>query len=493
MQTTSPHGYLPPPDSEIKVAATTIGLKLDAPEFIRDVCTIRAKGEFKNPAQLTAEINKLMDRNPIRRSVETDDRGGKSTKRTVFVDPNTGGKFDTLSAATDCATKHFMDLSRQITDAIQMLPSLEVPGGSPMHEAINLLKLLAEQQGKNSSEGGEGGENNFLQKLLSKQNLQQAKDNLDMAKGMSASERETLQQVSKLKKQSEQGEDGEKNGKKKSPAESDKKSDGTETGDTAGGKAVIDAAVALTDKQMQQIVKVARRLKALSKLKTSKITKFSPDVQGDQVQNRSMRDFNELGRVKSSDLGMMSANKPLFMYRAATAQLQIRERGIHTEKKQLLYMIVDCSGSMGGEGSHRINLAGGVLVNRLMAVAKGDATLYWRFFDTRLYECHYVASKDEAYGSIQTILNVGNYAGGGTNFDNALQGAVDHIGKLRTDGGDFIKPEIMIVTDGECECRMKYSDLHGIKLHTALVADCSIQALESLTTQSGGLFMRLTH
>lgn len=499
MQTTAPYGYLPPPDSEIKVAATAAGLKLDAPEFIRDVCTIRAKGAFKDRSQLSAEINKLIERNPIRRSVEEEEVGkNKSVKNTVFTDPNTGNKFTTLSAATDSAVRHFTDLASQIVDAIQMLPSLDVPGGSPMHEAINLLKLLAEQQGSNNAQSGQGGENNFLQKLLSKQNLQQAKDNLDMAKSLSANERETLQQVANLKKQDEQGkgkgkgeDDVSPNGKQ-TPGESEgQMNEGTQTGDSAGGKAVIDAAVALTDKQMQQIVKVARRLKALSKLKTSKITKFAPDVQGDQVQNRLMRGFNEIGKVKAGDLALMSANKGLFRYRAVTSQLQIRERGIHMEKKQLLYMIVDCSGSMGDGGNYRINLAGGVLVNRLMAVAKGDATLYWRFFDTKLYECHFVANKEEAYGSIQKILKVENYAGGGTNFDQALQGAVDHIGKLRADGGEFVKPEIMIVTDGECHCRVKYGDLKGIKLHTALVADARVEELESLTTQSGGLFMRL--
>jgi uncharacterized protein with von Willebrand factor type A (vWA) domain len=105
-----------------------------------------------------------------------------------------------------------------------------------------------------------------------------------------------------------------------------------------------------------------------------------------------------------------------------------------------------------------------------MAVADGDATLYWRFFDTKSYDVTYVTNQEDAYASINTVLNEENFTGGGTNFDVALTDAVEHIMSMK-ETVSFTKPEIMLVTDGACGSNFSYSNLKGVKLHTAFVSD----------------------
>jgi uncharacterized protein with von Willebrand factor type A (vWA) domain len=166
----------------------------------------------------------------------------------------------------------------------------------------------------------------------------------------------------------------------------------------------------------------------------------------------------------------------------------IRERGRFFERKQLLYVLVDCSGSMVEEGGRRINMAAGILVNRLMAVAKGDATVYWRFFDTQAHEVTFVDDKSKAQESIAKILETEQYGGGGTNFDAAISSATEHIESLK-ETMKFAKPEIFMVTDGGCRCSIKREQLKGIKLHAGIVADEHSQQLQKLVGETGGAYI----
>lgn len=133
-------------------------------------------------------------------------------------------------------------------------------------------------------------------------------------------------------------------------------------------------------------------------------------------------------------------------------------------------------------------MAAGILVNRLMAVAKGDATVYWRFFDTVAHECTFVDNKEKAQQSISKILEQGNYDGGGTNFDVALNTAVEHIESLK-ESVKFAKPEIFMVTDGGCSCHVKRDGLKGIKLHAGIVSHEYSRDLHNLVGATGGAYI----
>ncbi|MEN6635520.1 MAG: vWA domain-containing protein [Clostridiaceae bacterium] len=479
MQTTVAPGYLPPSDRDIQTAADQAGLKIKAPEFIRDVCNLRAGGEFVSAEQLQRNIDADLGRYPI--VCES-----KKFKRTDITTRNVYGTYREARAAFDQDRKQ---VATQIRSTVESMNALDIPGGSPMTQAVQMLRLLAEQQNQNQDQG-DRSENSLLKELLSKQNLDKAKENIEQARQLTDKEKDLLQKVAALQKKAQNGESP--------PPPQDGSSAGTYgkgmsdcsvTGPTAAATQLMSNAILISDKQLGEVIRISRKLKAISKLRTAKVTQFVPDVEGDQVRNRQMQNFNEITRMKSTQFSQMTSMPKIFNYRAVTQQHMIRERGKFVEKKQLLYVLVDCSGSMREDSGRRINLAAGILVNRLMAVADGDAEVFWRFFDTVSHEVTFVKNPVEAHESITKVLQTEQYDGGGTNFDVAISDAVQHIESLR-ETMEFAKPEIFMVTDGSCSCNLTVKDMKGIKLHSAIVADENSRQLQALTENTGGAFLK---
>jgi len=481
MKTTVATGYIAPSDKEVSAMSENIGLNLKAPDFIKDVCNIQAEGRFMTHHELTYSAQKMLAKTPIKQLREKN--------KIHYVRPDNNVAFSSYAEAEDSFTKEHFQLADQVRHAINELPSMEIPG-SPLTQAVGLLKLLAEQMNSNNKEGdgeGNGGnENQFLQKLLSKSNIDQAKKTLKDVQAMSGKERDLLKTLKDLKKNKDKPEN------QKSSDNGGEVSDGTMTGESDKGKEIIEAASALSDRMLRRAIQLSRKLKSVSKLKTSKITEFKEDPMENDIKSRNIKSLNELGRIRHSQFALRKAAPGLFSYRAVTQQLTTKYRGKYTDKKQLLYALIDCSGSMRVQDGSRIASAAGILINRLMAVTEGDAEVYWRFFDTRCHAVNIAKTKDEAYESIRTVLNEGAYNGGGTNFDEAIKTSVEHIKELQiTSGNQLVKPEIFLVTDGECSCRTTVKDLQGIKLHSALVYHTQEEELRNITVQSGGAYLEL--
>ncbi len=476
MQITVASGYLPPSDHSIQAAADQAELKLKVPDFVRDVCNITAGGHFLSQSEIADKIQQEWESTKIRKEFT-----GKKHK---FIRSDNNRAYDNFMDARNDFFKDKETLARRVQHTINSMERIDVPGNTPLEQSVNLINLLLKQRYGNNAPSEASNSDDILKDLLDTNNLNQAKDNLETARNMSSDEQDLLSQIADLKNKPEQEEGQEpqngQGGKCMSP--------GTETGFTAKGKRILKNAMHLADSQLAEILSISRKMKAFSKLRTSKIQEFIPDVEGSQVRNRTMQNYGELARIKASQYAQKAVTPNLFNYRAVTNQYMIRERGRFLEKKQLLYVLVDCSGSMTEDGHTRINMAAGILVNRLMAVAKGDANVYWRFFDTSVYDVTFVDDKAKAQSSISKILQTEQYDGGGTNFDVAIKSAVEHIESLK-DTMQFAKPEIFMVTDGGCSCNLKRDDLKGIKLHAGIVADERPQQLQALVGATGGAYI----
>lgn len=482
MQTTISRGYLPPSDVTIQTAAKSAAIKTKASSFVIDVCNLNADGRFMNVDELHTAIEKdLEEKFPIVRS---------SDKSRPFKRSDNNNTYQRFSEARESFVKDNMELAQKVRHTLSSIPDTAVDGASPMERAINLIKLLEAQQGNSSSDENES-ELSQLNNLLSRENVSKAAKALSDAQDLSEKEKSLLKDLNDIKNKSNGKSKNNKEGKIKSDGSKGGMSDGTVTTPTGTKGKLVDSAVHLSDRQLAAIISVSRKLKAISKLNTHKVTEFAPDKAGQEVRNKSMTNLDDIARLKGTALAQMVVNKPLFNYRAVTNQFVIRERGNFKERKQLLYVLVDCSGSMRDDGFNRINMAAGVLVNRLMAVASGDAKLFWRFFDTCVHKETFVEDKHQAFDSIEYILKGDNYNGGGTNFDEAIRTSVSHIESI-SESLDIVKPEIFMVTDGDCACRLSLKDLKGIKLHTAFVASSGGgQQLKKLSTDSGGVVLQL--
>lgn len=480
MQITVAPGYLPPSDIAIKTVADQAGIKLKVPDFVRDVCNISAGGNFIPQEEINSRIEAEWSRTIIRREF--------TGKKTRFIRGDNNKSYNNFLDARKSFFQEKEKLAQRVRSAIDSMQNMDVPGGSPLEQSVNLIDLLLKQRFGTKPEPETGAPNSacdddVLSELLDVENMQRAKENLQTAQNMSADEQDLLDQIAELKEKKENRTNDSTSGQGGKGV-----GDGTLKGFTAKGKTILRNAMHLADGQMAEILKVSRKMKAFSKLRTSKIQEFTPDVEGNQVRNRVMSHYGELPRIKSAQYADKAVTPHLFNYRSVTNQYMIRERGRFLEKKQLLYVLVDCSGSMQDDGYQRINKAAGILVNRLMAVAKGDATVYWRFFDTMAHEVTFVDDKAKAQDSIAKIIDSGAYSGGGTNFDVALNSAVEHIESLKGTV-NFAKPEIFMVTDGGCRCSLKREDLKGIKLHAGIVSNEHSGELQRLVGATGGAYI----
>jgi len=476
MQITVAPGYLPPSDREIQTAADAAELKLKVPSFVRDVCNIAAGGQFLSQAEIASSIQEEW----MSTKIKKDYYNGQHK----FIRGDNNKAYNNFAAARSDFFKDKERLARRTQDSINAMPRLDVPGNTPLERSVNLINLLVKQRYGEEGPHANGHSDDILQDLLSQENVAKAKQNLDTARNLSDDEQDLLSQIADLKNkpEPEKGQDPDSgNGGTSISA-------GTDTNFTAKGKRILKNAMHLADSRLAEILAVSRKMKSFSKLRTSKIQEFTPDVEGSQVRNRAMQNYGELARMKASQYADKVYTPHLFNYRSVTQQYMIRERGRFLEKKQLLYLLVDCSGSMTEDDSSRINMAAGILINRLMAVTKGDANVYWRFFDTVAHDVTFVDDKFKAQASISKILEQGQYEGGGTNFDNAILSAVEHIESLK-ETMKYAKPEIFMVTDGGCHCSLNRKDLKGTKLHVGVVAAEHPHQLKALAGATGGAYI----
>lgn len=235
------------------------------------------------------------------------------------------------------------------------------------------------------------------------------------------------------------------------------------------------------------MLRAARHLKKFSDLTTSgNATKFKQTVEGDDIKSRPMTSVGEIGKIGQAAFALRHKSRTLFHKKLACSEFSVRELGTYLDRKQLLYILVDSSGSM--QEHNAFCQAAGVALNRLTAVAAGDAEVYWRFFTGHPHQEFHAYDKDSARSSVALLTRSANYSGGSTNFDRAIVAAVSDIESHVEENPSFIKPEIMIVTDGQNEASLTLSQLKGIKLHTVFVGPTTPHySIVELGLASGGI------
>lgn len=234
--------------------------------------------------------------------------------------------------------------------------------------------------------------------------------------------------------------------------------------------------------QLEEMLRIARHLDKLSEF-TNAQADPTPDPNGEEVVLRDIQDLGELGRASQSAYTLPPR---LRLKQAAMGETQIREPQTRHDKKQLLYMVVDGSGSMLEYNCLAASRAAGVVMNRLQAVIDGDAELYLRFFDETLREQEYHANSPESAQELMRIVSSPlSYMGDDTRFRQPLEVASQHVQKLMESQG-LRDPELIFITDGEATVP-PIETLHGIKMHTVQVGESENVRLSALARKSGGL------
>lgn len=443
-RTRPPLTYLPPTREEMRDAAKQAEVKKFSADLVEDFCNLAAGGEILPPSEWRDAVSRQSEDKVGQKPTPGSNGKGQLWKRAD------NGWTENRHEAVQSQVERGMKYQQAVCDFLQTAELEKFPGSSPLEQAMNLLKLLATQNG--GEPGGDGETLPIFQKGNPEKTAERLNDIMDDVESLTDEEQELLDP-------DEDAGSGDKDGR------DDDLSTMKLAEDMARGKDVW--------------LKVSRQLDKLVRMKVAKSVKVLPDPEGDEVRVRPIAHLGEINRLQKTEWALPSTYRN---YRIVNKSAMVRERVRREEKQQLLYLICDCSGSM--EDGQRIAKAGGVIMNRLKAVVAGEAQMYVRFFDSRLYEEHYASTPAEAKELIRRF-EAKNFSGGSTAIDACAREAQKRIEEIVAEG-KVTRPEFVIVTDGDDSVRLTIEDLKGTKLH-AFVVERSNSALTDLAVKTGGV------
>ncbi|MEZ4103972.1 MAG: hypothetical protein R3B60_01665 [Candidatus Paceibacterota bacterium] len=428
----------------MKEVAKKVGLGKYSRDLAADLAHLAAGGSIQSPSTFV---------DIVRRGVEEkfpapDSDGGWKISGSKYTK-------DRMLALGD-KTQSALRYHQNVCDFLQTVEMRDVPGNSPLEQAMNLLKLLSKKK------GGEGGGDNgeqlpiFTDTDNAEHSAKELNKLLDTVESLTDDEKELLD-----------------------PSEDAGEGVAKEEGDDGLQKMKLSEQM-LSGKE--EMLKISRNLDKLTRMQVRRQRKVEADPSGDDVRKRPIAHMGELSKLGSAEWALRQATPSYFLYRAATEQLAVRERVVTIERKQLLYIIIDCSGSMGS--GNRIYKAGGILMNRLKAVIEGEAELYVRLFDTELKEEYHASTPAEAKELIRHFTNK-NYSGGSTDISGCSRAAQKRIEEIVSEGATY-RPELVVVTDGDDKIDLTTKDFMGTKVH-AFVVETSNDSLCNVAQATGGV------
>lgn len=427
---TSVEGYLAPSREELRDAAQKVGLRSYSRDLAIDLANLAAGGKVNPPSKYSdAVMQRVIER------LEKPDSDGEWKL-------SNGRRTKEKSKIIADRHKKQMAYHQNVCDFLSEIDMCRFEGETPLEQAMSCLKLLSKMKGGNG--GGEDGEPLPIFQEGSPEGVaHQLHDSIDSVDTLSETEKELMGEKPEMSK--------------REIAE-----------DMMGDKSIW--------------LSISRQLDSLSKMQVRKCKKQEADPNGEEVITRSINGFDELSKLSKSEWAAYQTSRSYFWYRVAGKQARVRERVITIEKKQLLFIMVDCSGSM--DSGNRIAKACGILMNRLKAVIAGEAELYFSFFDTELVKVYSVKTPEEAKSLMETLRNK-NFSGRSTNIDGCMKQAKAEIDKIIAEGATY-RPELVVVTDGDDTISSTAKDFAGTKVHAFVVEERNPKLVD-LAKATGGV------
>ena len=425
-RTKCPSNYLSPRKIDVIAMAKRVRIKHYSPSLVMDLAHIAAGGHTLPQSDWEPEIREIVDRTLIPPDADgfwtiADAKGGSTKSREYII---------------DIETQTRVEYHQRICDFLDEINMKIIPGRSPLEKSVNVLKLLASVDGGQPdipdeaypSQSGDDGQPDSIDEAYpifseSHNNSQLSQSGSEIAEMLN----QKIKDAGNL-----------------DDAETDLLSQCQNKSAGVGSPKDLQRMELAADMHSHKNVwlDVSRNLdKEVDMHVREKTLKLVPDLKGNNVRVRPIANFGELPKIQAAEYALPKTYR---LYRAAAKIAPVRERVRREVKKQLLYMIIDTSGSM---HSDSIAKAGGVLMNRLKAVIAGDASMFVRFFDTTLHPEHYAETPNEAKKLIG-LFNEHNFSGGGTNIVHCAKSAQKQIQKLLDKNELLIRPELVIVTDG---------------------------------------------
>jgi uncharacterized protein with von Willebrand factor type A (vWA) domain len=443
--------------------AKKVGLGSYSRDLTADLCNLAAGGKVNPPSAYREMVEKK-----VAESLPAPDSQGRWSITVRKDGEKTSRQTTNRQEAITTLTDEAMRYHTNVCDFLQSVDLAKFPGGSPLEQAMSLLKLLSKKQGGQG--GGEGGEPLpiFSEEKSNPEGVaEQLHDAMDTVDSLTQEEQDMLDPS------------GANHDIQESP-----EGDGQRTGNKGLNRLkVAEDLVEGSDKRA--MLDISRQLDQFTKMQARRQRLVSPDPAGEEVRTRPIRHLGELQRVAKTAWATRQQNLSFFLYQAITGQLPVRERVTRMERKQAIFVLVDGSGSMSGRKHWK---ATGVVMNRLKAVLSGDAEVWVSVFDTQLSRVHHASTPAEAREVVKKFA-AGNFSGGGTDIAAAVRAAHKYVEDKIKAGEALYRPEIVVLTDEDSSVSsLKKSEVAGTKVH-GFAMQVSNPSLVEFARSTGGVGM----
>ena len=246
------------------------------------------------------------------------------------------------------------------------------------------------------------------------------------------------------------------------------------------------AARLISDQKLGKVIEVARVLRGRAGLGTSKSSKLIEDKFGSEYRVSNIRTVEEIPLLLASERMIGGLSPELLLQRIVNGDALVRRRASRIKKRQLLYCLIDGSGSM--RCGKRIQIAAGVMMNRLSAVAKGDGVLFYRFFDAILREEDEASDPDDVSRHLRRVLSF-PYDVEETNLQEGVVGSLQRIYEIEEEG-EFDRPHLLIISDGDAKFEIPATLLRGTVVHAVLI-EGENESIAKLVTRTGGVLIKM--
>jgi hypothetical protein len=455
--------YLPPSVYRINKAASAVGVDSRAVDAIRDMTALLAgSGEPLQAEELRARVREEARQRPLKRTLEN-----------KYMVPETGEIYAKAKDARERQEQVLFNYNLGMRDfMIQAAENPIVRGDSDMETAIYTFKAMKESLPEWNLEhrmsdspemqlfGAFGADSNMLSSMFGEMERRWSS-----LKSLDNWERSILLGSDVFRFDT-----------------------GREISVSANDPNIEIEIAKVLNSNIQEALRISRKLRTLSNLNNPSVARWQADPSGPEVSYRLMKSIGEISHLRQSAYALHRVQPRLFKKKLLSREFRVRERGVNRDNQQLLYVLIDGSGSMNGP---RTTMATGVLLNRLRSVVKGDAQLWYAMFDDNLRPEHEAFDAQGGFEAVKYVMDGRTYSGGGTNFNCAILGAVESIKRKMEANPNLVQPEILLITDGECSINVNFGDMCGIRLHTIMCAAGIQTHLKRLSAATKGVYVHL--
>lgn len=442
--TKPPNNYITPKNFEVEECKKVFKIPDNNPKMnlnLQDLSNLYARGTFIDIENLNEsimpEINKQI--------------GWKPNPEGFWLITSRGLRFKSRSEAIKNLKEYICPEVETRIQGLRKLKLEKVPGDSPLERACFLTKMLKD-------------------KTIDSEVAEEINQKLEKLDKLDKEDIELLQQEEK--------------------EEEVKTEEGSTDPSTEKPKSLnlkkLEIAEDMVENPRTEIwCNISKLLEHSSHFLSFRETEIKPDVEGEEIRIRPIVSVDEMEKLSAHEWALPES---LLYYQVASQTATVREHITRIEKKQLLYLLVDSSGSMSSK--NRLYKAGGVVMNRLKAVVKGDAVCYLKFFAGELESDRHYACDEKTAKELMNFVRDHNFDGGETYIDNAILGCVTDINELMEKEKLLVRPELVIITDGGGSIGITSDELGQTKLH-AILFDYENSDLINLAKTSGGVSVKL--